>query len=379
MRIAFVTPEYPHPDFEKSGGIGTSIYGLTKALKELGHTVSVLVYAQKKDAYFEGQGIHFYTVKNVKIKGLSLILTQKKVERLINTLYNQGKLELVEAPDWTGFTAFVKPKCPVVIRENGSDTYFCHLEQRSVKFKNKYLERRALKQANGIISVSKFTGELTNTVLGLKRDFEVIPNAVDATQFMPVLKKASEPVILYFGTLIRKKGLLELPDIFNKVVEANPKAKLVLAGHDSADIQTGTDSTWALMQPLFTLKALAQVSYLGVVKYEKIQELIAEAAVCVFPSFAEAFPLSWLEAMAMEKAIVASNVGWAKEMINDAKEGFLVHPKAHDSYAYRILELLNNQQKRDDFGKAARKRVIKDFSHIEIARKSVEFYKQFIK
>ncbi|MCH4551227.1 glycosyltransferase family 4 protein [Aestuariibaculum lutulentum] len=379
MKIAFVTPEYPHQNFGKSGGVGTSIYGLTKALKELGHTVSVLVYGQKKDAYFEEQGIHFYTIKNIKLKGLSLILTQKKVERLINALYDQGRLELVEAPDWTGFTAFVKPKCPVVIRENGSDTYFCHLEQRPVKFKNKFLERRALKRADGIISVSRFTGELTNKVLGLKRPFEVIPNSVNINEFNPNHSDKQPLTILYFGTLIRKKGLFELVEIFNRVHEKNKEVKLVLVGHDSGDIKTGKTSTWSLMQPVFTASAIKQVQYLGGVNHQMIQEVINAATVCVFPSFAEAFPLSWLEAMAMEKPIVASNIGWAKEMINDDKEGFLVHPKAHDNYAHRILELLNNQQKREDFGKAARKRVIKDFSHMEIAGKSVEFYKPFIK
>ena len=47
---------------------------------------------------------------------------------------------------------------------------------------------------------------------------------------------------------------------------------------------------------------------------------------------------SGLEAMAMEKAIVATNIGWAKEMIKDGKEGFLVHPTQHKQFAECILE-----------------------------------------
>lgn len=379
MKIAFLTPEYPHPNMlGHAGGIGTSILNLGKALSQLGHTISILVYGQQEDAYFVEDGIHFYKIKNIKIKGLSLILTQKKVERLINSLYDSGKIEIVEAPDWTGFTAFIKPKCPLVIRENGSDTYFCYLDNRKVKYKNKFLERRALKKADGIISVSAYTGNLTNELLGLNKKFTVIPNSIDASVFVPEQNNSKKLTILYFGTLIRKKGLLELPEIFNIVHETNKDVELILVGRDSGDIKSGSASTWQLMQPLFNESAIKKVTYLGAVDYSKIRDLITNATVCVFPTFAEALPVSWLEAMAMEKAIVASNIGWASEMIEDGKEGFLVHPTNHKEYAVRILELLGNPIKQQAFGKAARQKVKVQFTHDLVAKQSVAFYKTLV-
>jgi hypothetical protein len=72
-------------------------------------------------------------IKNVKIKGLSWFYS-KKTERIINQLQNR-QIDLVEAPDWTGITSFISPKCPIVIRLNGSDTYFCNLDYRMVKWK----------------------------------------------------------------------------------------------------------------------------------------------------------------------------------------------------------------------------------------------------
>ena len=379
MKIAFLTPEYPHPKIGNAGGIGTSILNLSKALSNLGHDISVLVYGQDKDEQFVEGNIHFYKIKNIKVKGLSLFLTQKKVERLINSLFDSGKIDIVEAPDWTGFTAFVKPKCPLVIRENGSDTYFCYLDGRNVKFKNKFLEKRALKKADGIISVSKFTGDLTNRLMKLSRDFTVIPNSIDASLFEPKKTKSAKLNILYFGTLIRKKGLFELPKIFNLVYGSEKDAELILVGKDSADIKTGTSSTWTLMQPLFNEQAIKKVAYLGEVDYSKIQDLIKDATVCVFPTFAEALPVSWLEAMAMEKAIVASNVGWATEMIADGVEAFLVHPTHHEHYAKRILELLGDEEKRKQFGLKARQKVKSQFSHDLIAKRSMEFYKAIVK
>ncbi|OYX27791.1 MAG: glycoside hydrolase [Flavobacteriales bacterium 32-35-8] len=379
MNIGFLTPEYPHPKTGKSGGIGTSIFNLARALVALGHGVNILVYGQDDDAYFMEDGLHFYKIKNIKVKGLSLFLTQKKVEKLINNLYDSKKLDIVEAPDWTGFTAFIKPKCPLVIRENGSDTYFCHLEQRPVKFKNRFLEQRALTKADGLISVSAFTGKTTNSLFGLQRDFTVIPNSIDVNLFQPSKNDASNNLsILYFGTLIRKKGLLELPKIFNLVHQANSHVTLVLVGPDSADIKTGSSSTWKLMQPLFSESALKQVRYLGGMAYTAIQDHIKTASVCVFPSYAEALPVSWLEAMAMEKAIVASHIGWATEVIENGKEGYLEHPTHHERYAERILDLLHDPAKRQQFGMAARDKVKTTFSMEVVAHQSVDFYAQLI-
>ncbi|MFH6769635.1 glycosyltransferase family 4 protein [Gaetbulibacter aquiaggeris] len=379
MKIAFLTPEYPHLKMKNAGGIGTSIFNLSKALSDLGHEINILAYGQDKDDYFLEGNIHFFKIKNMKVKGVSLILTQKKVERLINSLYASGKIDILEAPDWTGFTAFVNPKCPLVIRENGSDTYFCYLDDRKVKYKNKFLEKRALKKADGIISVSAFTGNLTNELFNLNRNFTVIPNSIDASLFQPKQSDSEKITILYFGTLIRKKGLLELPEIFNVVHNSNKEVELILVGKDSADIKTGSSSTWQLMQPLFNKTALKKVSYLGAVDYSRIQDLIKDATVCVFPTFAEALPVSWLEAMAMEKAIVASNIGWANEMIEDGKEGFLVHPTQHKQYAECILELLDDDKKRLQFGIAAREKVKLQFSHNLIAKRSIEFYKTLLK
>ena len=121
MKIAFLTSEYPHLKTLNSGGIGTSIFNLAKGLVLHKHEVSILVYAQNCDEILKDKEITIYKIKNIKIKGLSLYLTQKKVEKLIDKLYDENKIDVVEAPDWTGFSSFIKPKCPLVIKINGSD------------------------------------------------------------------------------------------------------------------------------------------------------------------------------------------------------------------------------------------------------------------
>lgn len=377
MKIAFLTPEFPHPKMVSAGGIGTSILNLSKGLIGLGHQVSILVYGQKDDTFFVENDISFYIIKNIKLSGFSRVLTQRKIEKLINSLVKQSKIDIVEAPDWTGITSNIKPKCPMIVKLHGSDTYFCHLDSRPVKFWNKFREKRALQNATALLSVSKYTAYLTKELFSLERDFTIIPNSIDIEKFALIDKaEVQENTILYFGTLIRKKGLLELPLIFNEVYKKNNKAKLIVIGRDASDIISGNHSTWVMMQSLFDATALKNVSYIGSVAYGQIKAHVSTASVCVFPTFAEALPVSWIEAMALKKAIVASDIGWAAEIIEDSVEGFLVHPKNHNLFADRILELLDNQKLRNQFGIEARKKVVQKFSIEVVAKQSADFYKK---
>ncbi len=381
MKIAFLTPEYPHTSTRISGGIGTSIKTLASGLLANGSSVHVLVYGQDSDAVFEDNGVRIQKIKNVKFKGLSWFFTRKKIQKIIDTLYSNDQIDLVEAPDWTGITSFIKSKCPIVVRLHGSDTYFCHIDQRPVKWITRFHEKKAIQNADALLSVSRFTADMTNSVFDLKKEFTIIPNGIDLNAFEHNFDTDSveKNTILYFGSLIRKKGLLELPLIFNKVIEKNPAARLILIGRDVPDSITGNPSIWKMMQSLFSEQAIKNVEYLGSVNHSEIRKHISSAAICVFPSFAEAFPMAWLEAMAMQKALVASDIGWATEMIDNANDGFLVNPKDHALYATTILRLLENKELQNAIGVEARKKVTQKFSLERIVQQNLEFYENIIK
>ena len=380
MKIAFLTPEYPHPLTGNSGGIGTSIKNLAVGLVAAGCEVRVLVYGQDQDTVFKDGNVMIQRIKNIKIKGLSWFFTRKKIERIINQLHESNQIDLVEAPDWTGITSFISPKkCPIVIRLHGSDTYFCTLDERQVKWKNKFHEKRALKKADELLSVSQFTADQTNAVFGLDKKFTIIPNSIDVSAFNQNEDSVVVPnTVLYFGSLIRKKGLLELPLIFNELVALNPTVQLVIVGKDVPDIIAGAASTWKMMRELFTPEALLRVNYVGAVPYAAIQSHINAATVCIFPSFAEALPVSWIEAMALKKPIVASNIGWATGVIDDGINGFLVHPKEHSLYAAKINLILDNVALQQKLGLAAREKVITKFGTAVVAKQSIDFYKNVI-
>lgn len=377
MHLGFLTSEYPHQRTNRAGGIGTSIKNMATALAAKGIKVSVFIYGQKEEDIFKEEGITFHLIKNKAYKFFGWYFHRKSIEQYLNHFIALHDIAAMEAPDWTGITAFMKLRCPLVIRMNGSDAYFCKLDGRPQKKKNFWFEKMAFQGADHILSVSQFTAEETKKIFHLKKEILVIPNAVDVQKFVPQEKKFTSNKLLYFGTLIRKKGLLELASIFNEVVQQKPEAALYLAGKDVVDVFTKR-STKQLMLEIFTPEAAKQVHWLGMLPYEEVLQQIAAAHVVVLPSFAEALPMTWLEAMAMEKALVTSNIGWAKEVMVNGKTGFTEDPKDHTAYAGKILKLLNDPAMAAEMGKAARVQVVTHFSTDVVTQKNINFYKSLL-
>lgn len=373
MHLAFLTSEYPHPRTGPAAGIGTSIKNLAEALIKQGVQVSIFVYSQKKDVVFTEKGIKFHLIKHRKFRLLGWYLHRKFLQNYLNKYVAVDKIDVIEAPDWTGITAFMELRAPLTIRLHGSDAYFCKLENRPSKKKNLYFERMALQQADHLVSVSRFTAEETRKIFSLKKNIQVIPNSVDVQRFLPRCEKVQPGTILYFGTLIPKKGVLELPGIFNRIVEQRPEVYLRIAGKDVPDISSGR-STKELMQHEFSPEAAAKVEWLGNLSYEDILDEISQAHVVVLPSFAEALPMTWLESMAMEKALVTSNIGWAEELMVEGKTGFTVDPKDHETFSEKVLNLMNDPALALQVGKAARERVLQKFSTEVVVEENLRFY-----
>jgi glycosyltransferase involved in cell wall biosynthesis len=378
MHIGFITSHFPFHDAKSVGGIGTSIKNLSDELVVLGHDVSVFVYGQEKDDKFIEGGITLVKIKNIKIKGLSWYLTRKKIQNTILDENKISKIDIVETPDWEGISSFINIYCPIVIRLNGSDTYFCHLDNRPVKWINKFHEKRALAKADGHLSVSQYTADVTNQLFKIDKNFTIIPNGINTSSFNNSETYNDAKTILYFGGIIRKKGVLEIPHYFNQVIQKIPDAQLILIGQDMSDKLTGNTSTFQMMKELFSEEAGLNVKFLGRVPYHEIKEHIKNATVCIFPSYAEALPVSWIEAMAMGKPVVASNIGWSKEVIDAGIDGFLVNPSQHTVYANKIVQIIENRGLQKELGIEARKKIEQKFSMSVVAQQSLLFYKSLI-
>lgn len=380
MHIAFLTPEYPHERVTHAAGIGTSIKNLVVALAKKKITVSVFVYAQLEDAVFTQEGITIHLIKNRKYKFMGWYWHRKHLQNYLNTQIVAEKIDAVEAPDWTGITAFMRLKAPLVIRFHGSDTYFCHIEKRHQKLKNYWFEKLATQKAKAFIAPTTYAGDVSKRLFSINnKDIQTIHYGLELDEFQNKNPEVFENgLILYIGTIIRKKGVFELPEILKTVRMHHPEAQLVLIGGDSADIQTGNQSTWELLEREFGGADLKNVTYLGKIPYQQVQEYIKKAQICVFPSFAETLGMVTIESMALQKPVVNTNIGWAQELIVDCENGFLVHPQDHTVYANRIIELLKDTNLCLTMGKNARKHVEQVFGIEKIAQQNIFFYQSLI-
>jgi L-malate glycosyltransferase len=378
MHIGFITPEYPHPNLKSSGGLGTSIKNLSLGLINSGVSVTIFVVYQNQDLSFHDGDVNILAIKHVKYFVLGWYKERKRIQNIIVKHIHEKKIDILEAPDWTGITAFMKFKCPLIIRLNGSDAYFCSLEKRKQKWKNFFFERKALTNANAIVSVSTFTANITKKIFGLKHNIKTIHNGINIKYFEPLNIPVIRGQLLYFGTIIRKKGVLELAQAFNLVIEKMPKASLLLIGKDVNDIFENK-STLQLFYKQLSYKAKQQVTQLQEVSYLEIKRYIAQANIVVLPSFAEAFPMTWLETLAMEKALISSNIGWANELMVNEETGYTIDPKNHEEFSNKIINLLQDENKCNTFGKNGRKWIIKRFSSQVITCQNIDFYKQQLK
>lgn len=380
MHIAFLTPEFPHERVAHAAGIGTSIKNLVVALAHKKVKVSVFVYGQLEDAVLIEDGMTIHLIKNRKYKFMGWYWHRKYLQNYLNKHIVSEQIDAIEAPDWTGITAFMRLKAPLVIRFHGSDTYFCHIEKRHQKAKNFWFEKLATKKAKAFIAPTAYAGNVSRELFGIKnKRVQTIHYGLELSRFEnPNPALFEKGLLLYIGTLIRKKGVFELPEIFKKVRLQFPEVKLILIGGDSSDVKTGSHSTWQLLQKEFDTNDLEKVSYLGKIPYQDVQNYIKQAQVCLFPSFAETLGMVTIESMALQKPVVNTDIGWAQELIVDGESGFLVHPQDHSLYANRILALLADAHFSLTMGKNARKRVEAVFDIEKIAQQNILFYQSII-
>ncbi|MGB5417695.1 glycosyltransferase family 4 protein [Algibacter sp.] len=381
MKVGFITSEYPHPQVKFAAGIATSIKNLAVALVKKEVDVTVFVYHQNETVVVHDQGVEIHLIKREKYSLFTWYFYRKHIQKYVNKIVNEKGINILEAPDWTGITAFMKFKVPLVIRFHGSDAYFCKLEGRKQKFKNFMFEKLALKRASRYATPTTYAGIETQKIFSLnKTKIKTIYNGLQLEHFEnPSPNIYDRNVILYIGTIIRKKGVLELAQIFNKINKENPEAKLILIGGDSFDIKTGEASTYKLMTQIFSSEAIKQVDYLGKIPYEDVRAQIKKAHVCAYPSFAETLGMVTIESMAMQKPVVNTSIGWAQELIDNGINGYLVHPSKIDDYANQILKLLNDEALCSQIGKEARVKVESLFDINKIADINIQYYKSILK
>ena len=109
-----------------------------------------------------------------------------------------------------------------------------------------------------------------------------------------------------------------------------------------------------------------------------VPALLTASYACVLTSTAEGFSNSILEYMAAGRPVVATNVGGAAEAIIDGETGYLVPSDDDEAMAGRLLELLDDPDKAEQFGSQGKQVVAEKFSAGAQLSKTIDLYESIL-
>lgn len=119
-----------------------------------------------------------------------------------------------------------------------------------------------------------------------------------------------------------------------------------------------------------------QVHFLG--WQENIVEYLSAIDLFVMPSYSETGPMTLMEAMAMKKPIVTTNVGVVQEQLTDQEHAWIVDPGDSDQLAAAIEDALSRQDQWSVLGENARQRAENAFSIETAAQQYLNVYKSAV-
>ncbi len=190
---------------------------------------------------------------------------------------------------------------------------------------------------------------------------------IDKSNLIEELGLKGKRILLNVSRLIERKGQLDLIKVLPEILQTQPNAHLVIAGHGSFQ----TD----LQNEINKLGIVNNVTLLG--RYDRIPELLFIADLFLYPSYAEGLPGALIEAMMSSKIIINSNIGENMECVDhnssiSYKVGDLKELKDN------ILKVLNNTQEFEYLGLNASNLALKKFSIKMISKQYEDAYNKLL-
>jgi glycogen synthase len=261
-----------------------------------------------------------------------------------------------------------------------------------------WIERTAYENADGVIAVSRAMKSDVQTLYGvLPERVRVIHNGIDPDEYQPRPSPATLrrlgvspdiPIVLFVGRITRQKGILHLVRAARYLA---PGVQLVLCA-GAPDTPEIAAEMAALVAEVKRDTTVEIVWIPEMLPKEDLIALYTHAAVFVCPSVYEPFGIINLEAMACETPVVAAAVGGIPEIVVADETGTLIffepvsgasaEPKDPDGYsralAAAVNELMVDPDLRARMGRAGRKRVLAEFSWRQIAKVTLDFYRELV-
>jgi glycosyltransferase involved in cell wall biosynthesis len=184
------------------------------------------------------------------------------------------------------------------------------------------------------------------------QNISVITNAIDTSAFNAD-KKSSTDVrrddavrLLFVGAVGKLKGEKDLIKALAILRDNKPNLKVSFLGYGAESLKEYCDE----------LGISDFVEHLGAVSMDERIEFFQKSDIFVLPTYAEAMPMSVIEAMAAGLPVISTRVGGIPELIDDGVDGLLFAPGDVNALAEKISFLLNNKDARKRIGKKAKQK-----------------------
>ncbi len=346
---------------------------LAASLRDRGSDVRILTARWRRDWPREltHRGVHVVRLDNPALRFYGTWRYMQKVSHWLRMQAGTFDLLYVSMLKHDAFAALQIGKrlgVPVVLRAEGAGPTGDASWQQQANFGRRIA--RACKTADAIVAPSPAieqelakAGYAADRVHLIANGVRVPTNIVDEPERHRVrqdLRSANETLdvpkgeslAVFTGRLHPVKGLDVLIDAWALVSKELPLARLWIVGE-------GPEES-ALRARIGRLNLDGRVLLAGT--FDTADDLLAAANLFVLPSFEEGMSLALLEAMAAGVPVVATDIPGNRNVIQHDRHGLLVPPAKPAPLADAIVKTLSDRTRATDRARAARQRVIDEFS-----------------
>lgn len=178
--------------------------------------------------------------------------------------------------------------------------------------------------------------------------------------------------VLFPARILRDKGLCELVEAF-KILQHKYQGsiELILAGSCGDANKTSISE-----EELRTMLVDGYITWIG--NQKDMYPTYVESDIVVLPSYREGLPKSLIEACAVGRPIVTTDVPGCRECVEEGVNGYLVPVKTSKELAEAIARLVDSPEDRRTFGIASRSMAEKEFSIDNVIEKTFGIYETLI-